>query len=173
MSGIYKEMGVTMVVNVPWESEEKAMQKEQKSRQKSLKAIQKRLSTMSVVKKFQEAFMYGSCCDYCKKNAETSLRLYRDYDSLSRWWKHQEEKAMQEKLEPMQKVTTIADTTDLSEYWAERQRIAYDKQEARITRVAIILKEFLKLANSKEYWDGSRSGRGWVRMWARKIVQAM
>jgi len=51
--------------------------------------------------------------------------------------------------------------------------IADEKQEDRITRVAIILKEFLKLANSKEYWDSERSGRGWVRMWARKIVQAM
>lgn len=83
------------------------------------------------------------------------------------------EKSMQKEQKARQEVTTIADTTDLSEYWAERQRIAYDKQEDRITRVAIILQEFLKLANSKEYWDGERSGRGWVRMWARKIVETM
>ncbi len=83
-------------------------------------------------------------------------------------------KTMQETDKPMQKVTTIADTDD--QYWAERQeiaekRIAERKKENKISRVAEMLQEFMKQANSVEYWQGERSGRGWVRGWARRIVE--
>ena len=82
--------------------------------------------------------------------------------------------SMQETDKPMQKVTTIADTDD--QYWAERQeiaekRIAERKKENKISHVAVMLQEFMKQANSEEYWQGERSGRGFVRGWARQIVE--
>ena len=75
------------------------------------------------------------------------------------------------RIYPKEQVTTIADITDLSRYWSERQKIADEKAEARVSRVAVMLQEFMKQANSVEYWQGERSGRGFVRSWARRIVE--
>ncbi len=62
-------------------------------------------------------------------------------------------KALELQESTVQKVTTIASDDD------------------RVGRVAELLQEFMKQANSVEYWQGERSGRGFVRGWARKIIK--